>query len=138
MALPYLVEKHKSSIGDKKVVYSPEATVYGNLRTSDLAKMIERSTSLTRGDVLCAIAALVDAMTLGLSLGNSVTLDGFGTISLQLKNKKGSAKPTPQEVNLSDTEGVIARFKSSRELKNNLQDIEIVRYDPKNLLNTNS
>lgn len=135
MALPYLIQKHNSSIGEKGLVYVPQATVYGNLRTKDLAQIIERSTSLTKGDVLAAISALTDAIESQLSQGYSITLDDFGTFSLQIKNKRGSAKTDPKDVDLTDTDGVIIRFKSAPQLRKSLGEIKIVKYDPKNLLN---
>lgn len=134
MAIPYTVRMHKTSIEGKKIVYSPKSTVYENVRSDDLAKIIEHSTSLTRGDVYNAITALVDAMTSQLLMGNSVTLDGFGTFSLQLKNKMGNGKLTPQEVNLDGTLGVIVRFRSANDLRELLESAKIVKYDKKNLL----
>src|SRR5574344_2909493 len=66
--------------------YYAKSISLGEVHTSDLAKKISSSNSVTESDVYAVVAALMEEMKLSLGEGHTVVLDGFGRFKLSIES----------------------------------------------------
>ena len=94
----------------------------GLLSTDDLALDIQKTCSLTRGDVLHVIAELQGAIVRALKQGQMVSLNKIGTFDISI----GTAKPMYAEQHVYDSDIVVKgiTFRASDSLKAELKDIK--------------
>ena len=110
--------------GDPAKYYAVAKKV-SNITLDDIAKEIEKRSSLTRGDILSVLSNLVEVIPLFLRNGNSVSLGDFGTFRLTLQ---GEGKNTPEEVNARSVKKVRTVFISGTGLKKELAGTPIEKF----------
>jgi predicted histone-like DNA-binding protein len=92
----------------------------GTVGLQAIAKEIEGRSSLSLGDVRSVLSNLVEILPLFLKLGQSVSLEGFGSFRLTVSSD-GVEKP--EDLNARHIRGVKLSFLPSPDLKRNLADI---------------
>jgi predicted histone-like DNA-binding protein len=92
----------------------------GSVGIKQIAKEIENKSALSLGDVQNVLSNLVNALPLFLKLGQSVSLEGFGTFRLTVSSD-GADKP--EELDARHVKAVKIVFLPSTALKRSLQDI---------------
>jgi len=97
----------------------------GSITFNDIAKEIEKRSSLTRGDINNVLSNLVDVIPLFLKNGNTVRLGDFGSFHLTIQSK---GKDTPEEVNAKSVIKVKTVFVSGTGLKKEMEDMPIERF----------
>lgn len=90
--------------------YPMATTLYKPAEISDLAKIIEKSSTVAESDILAVLNALPLAMTAALDKGSTVHLQGLGTFYLTIDVKKGAGKATANEVSVQDIKKTNVRF----------------------------
>ena len=117
-------KKNPQKDGDPPKYYAVAKKV-SNITLDDIAKEIEKRSSLSRGDILNVLSNLVEVIPLFLKNGNSVSLGEFGTFRLTLK---AEGKDTPEEVNARSVKRVKAVFISGTGLKKELSGTPIEKF----------
>lgn len=86
MSVNYSLALMSSKPGDEnaKKLYYAKAQASGEVTMDEMAEDISYATSLTDGDVLNAIRALIKQVNRHLAAGKIVRLENFGTFQLQL------------------------------------------------------
>jgi predicted histone-like DNA-binding protein len=92
----------------------------GKVGTAQIAKEIEGRSALSLGDVQSVLSNLVELLPLFLKLGQSITLEGFGTFRISVTS---DGKDTADELSVHDVRGVRIIFLPSVELKRNIEGI---------------
>nr|DAJ56264.1 MAG TPA: DNA-binding protein [Caudoviricetes sp.] len=89
MSVNYSLALMSSKPGDKSAakLYYAKAQATGEVTMDEMAEDIAYATSLTDGDVLNAIRALIQQINKNLSAGKIVRLENFGSFQLQLSSK---------------------------------------------------
>nr|DAZ11417.1 MAG TPA: DNA-binding protein [Caudoviricetes sp.] len=88
MAIHYSVSAHlnpRDPEGDK--IYYAKAQAVGTVTINELAEDISYSTTLTDGDVLNVIRALIKQINKHIERGEIVKLENLGTFQLQISSK---------------------------------------------------
>lgn len=82
----YSLAHMSSKPGDDKApkLFYAKAQVSGEVTMDEMAEQIAYATSLTDGDVLNALRALIKQVNLNLAAGKIVRLENFGSFQLQL------------------------------------------------------
>ena len=82
----YSLALMSSKPGDDKAakLFYAKAQASGEITMDEMAEQISYATSLTDGDVLNAIRALIKQVNLNLAAGKIVRLENFGTFQIQL------------------------------------------------------
>ena len=81
------MSNRKTAEGD--VPFYPRVLIEHRTNSEEIAQMISKSTSFTKGDVLGVISALGEVIASELVAGHAVYLDGIGRFSPSLKLKDG-------------------------------------------------
>ena len=87
-----------------------------------LAEIVEKSTNVTKGDILNVLDAVSAATTSLIKLGHNVRFDRFGIFDLRVKVK---AMNTPEEVTADTIERITIGFTPDVDLKNNVKSVSI-------------
>lgn len=89
MAINYSIAglKNPSLMGTGEVKYYAKSQVSGEIGINQLAEEIAYSTTLTDGDVLNAIRALVKRITIHIQEGKIVRLESLGSFQVQLSGE---------------------------------------------------
>ena len=87
MAIHIRLFKNNVKSGKSFGKWFGRTTSMQEIHTSQLAEIIERRCSFTRGDVEGIIIALIDVMREQLQTGNTVVLDKFGRFRLTVENE---------------------------------------------------
>lgn len=85
MAVQYVVKQSKGTLG--KGQYYGRAVHPSTVNLDTIASRIQRSCSMTKGDVLAVLTEMVTVMNDELQNSNKVKLDGFGTFYVGIRTK---------------------------------------------------
>ena len=115
--------------GDGKKMY-PHLISMGEIGTDEIGERIMQATSLTRADVVGALAALADEMARRMAMGYSVRLDGIGTFRALLalekdaeveladsKTKRNAAAVTVGKISFRPDKSLLEETRSSMDLE---------------------
>jgi DNA-binding protein HU-beta len=89
------------------------------MNKSDLINEVSDKTGLTKTKANQAIDAIVEAIQNSLSVGEKVTLVGFGTFESTKRNQRKGRNPKTGD-SLLIPEKTVAKFKQGRQLYNKL------------------
>jgi predicted histone-like DNA-binding protein len=92
----------------------------GNVKIKGIAKEIAERSALSLGDVYSVLFNLTEVLPVFLKLGQSVTLDGFGSFHVSVSSEGAAAR---EELNARHVKGVKLRFLPSADLKRDLEGI---------------
>jgi predicted histone-like DNA-binding protein len=92
----------------------------GAVGLKEIAHEIEGRSALSPGDVRSVLSNLVQVLPIFLKLGQSVSIEGFGTFRVSVSS---DGAETPEELNARHVKGVKMLFLPSAELKRSLEDI---------------
>ncbi|MBP1629398.1 MAG: domain fused to wHTH, Ig, or Glycine-rich motif [Bacteroidetes bacterium] len=87
-----------------------------------MAAMIEKSTTVSRGDTLNVLDAMATAAVTMIKAGHNVKFDGLGIFDLKTKVK---AMNTPEEVTADTIERITIGFIPTVELKDQMKSVSI-------------
>lgn len=104
--MPYYKKRKKKNNGKW---YPQSVTVGEPVTTDEIAKLLADFSSASVGDTYNILKNLPRAMSIYLSNGRSVKLDGVGTFYYTAK-ANGQGVDTPEEVNANQIVGVRVRF----------------------------
>lgn len=104
--MPYF-KKRKKKINGKW--YPQSVTVGEPVTTDEVAQLLADLSAVSPGDTFSVLKNLARAMSIYMSSGRTVKLDGVGTFYYSAK-ANGQGVDTPEEVNASQIVGVRVRF----------------------------
>lgn len=116
MSVNYSLAHMSSKPGDDaapKLFYA-KAQAAGEVTMDEMAEDIAYSTSLTDGDVLNAIRALIKQVNKHLAAGKIVRLETFGTFQVQLQSEGAE---TEKKFTSSNITGAIIQFRPGKPIK---------------------
>lgn len=116
MSVNYSLAQMSSKPGDKtaaKLFYA-KAQANGEVTMDEIAEDIAYATSLTDGDALNTIRALIKQINKNLAAGKIVRLENFGSFQLQLSSK-GST--TEKEFTTTNITAVNIQFRPGKPIK---------------------
>ena len=126
MGYSYKVNKRKSKTKDgiEHTKYYACAKRGKLVSSKELAQEISERSSLTQGDVYGSLSALSDVIKNHLLLGNSIKLDGIGTISLSI-----TSEPSDEEDKVNARTLKVGKicFKADRELNEDVKNVSFVK-----------
>lgn len=127
MAYKYRVRKKiDKSKGQEQVKYYPVPVISGKTSLRQLGDRISDRCSMTRSDVLGVVDALSYMIQQELHQGNSVDMEGIGTLSVSVSSP-GFDSPdqcTPGKVTVKRV-----CFLADKEMKKSLRTIQFIRID---------
>lgn len=82
--------------------YYAKAQASGEVTMDEMAEQIAYATSLTDGDVLNAIRALIQQTNLHLAAGKIVRLENFGSFQIQLRSEGADTEKKFTTANITD------------------------------------
>ena len=126
MSYSYKVNKRKfrTKDGVEHVKYYACAKRGKLVSSKELAQEISQRCSLTAGDIYGSLSALSDVLKNHLLLGNSIKLDGIGTISLSITSEPSDEEDT---VNARTLKVGKICFKADRELNEDVKNVSFVK-----------
>ena len=104
--MPYF-KKRKKKINGKW--YPQSVTVGEPVSTDEVAQLLADLSAVSPGDTFSVLKNLARAMSIYMSSGRTVKLDGVGTFYYSAK-ANGQGVDTPEEVNANQIVGVRVRF----------------------------
>ena len=104
--MPYF-KKRKKKINGKW--YPQSVTVGEPVTTDEVAQLLADLSAVSPGDTFSVLKNLARAMSIYMSSGRTVKLDGVGTFYYSAK-ANGQGVDTPEEVNVNQIVGVRVRF----------------------------
>lgn len=116
MSVNYSLAHMSSKPGDDdapKLFYA-KAQASGEVTMDEMADEIAYSTSLTDGDVLNAIRALIKQVNKNLAAGKIVRLENFGTFQLQLCSEGSETEKKFTSANIT---GASVQFRPGKPIK---------------------
>ena len=126
MSYSYKVNKRKfrTKDGVEHVKYYACAKRGKLVSSKELAQEISQRCSLTAGDIYGSLSALSDVIKNHLLLGNSIKLDGIGTISLSM-----TSEPSDEEDKVNARTIKVGKicFKADRELNEDVRAVSFVK-----------
>lgn len=126
MSYSYKVNKRKfrTKDGVEHVKYYACAKRGKLVSSKELAQEISQRCSLTAGDIYGSLSALSDVIKNHLLLGNSIKLDGIGTISLSI-----TSEPSDEEDKVNARTIKVGKicFKADRELNEDVRAVSFVK-----------
>lgn len=116
MSVKYSLALMSSKPGDKKApkLYYAKSQTDGVVEMDDMADEIAYATSLTDGDVLNVLRALIRQLRMQLAAGKCVHMENLGNFQLQLSSK-GAA--TEKEFNASNIRAARIQFRPGKMMK---------------------
>ena len=105
MAVQYITYQDNRSNGNGK--WYGRAIAPATLNLEAMAKRIERSCSMTHGDVLGVLTELVEVMNNHITNGNKVKLPGVGTFYVNIRSKGAQSEEDFKGANIK---GVAVKF----------------------------
>lgn len=94
--------------------YYAKAQANGEITMDEIAEDISYATSLTDGDVLNALRALIQQINKNLAAGKIVRLENFGTFQIQLCSEGAETEKKFTSANIT---GVSIQFRPGRPIK---------------------
>jgi DNA-binding protein HU-beta len=114
------VKKKVRQLG-KKVAWLVEWGSY--MTKADLIEGLANRTRLSKTDAECAINVIFEGLTRALSVGDRVTISGFGTFGTTAREARTGRNPrTGDQIEISASKFV--KFKSAKQLKELLNLVE--------------
>nr|DAT34316.1 MAG TPA: DNA-binding protein [Caudoviricetes sp.] len=112
----YSLALMSSKPGDDKAakLFYAKAQASGEITMDEMAEQISYATSLTDGDVLNAIRALIKQVNLNLAAGKIVRLENFGTFQIQLCSDGAETEKKFTSANIT---GAHIQFRPGRPIK---------------------
>jgi predicted histone-like DNA-binding protein len=119
MTVSYKVVAKKNPL-DKAAPAKHYATLVskGSFSLVDLAKRMEKITSLSRGDIISVLETFVDLIPEVLSEGNIVRLGNLGSVKITVRSE-GSEKP--EDVSGQNIKKVVLHFSAGKEVSDKLK-----------------
>ena len=116
MSVNYSLAHMSSKPGDDAApkLYYAKAQASGEMTMDEMADEIAYSTSLTDGDVLNAIRALIKQVNKNLAAGKIVRLENFGTFQLQLCSEGSETEKKFTSANIT---GASVQFRPGKPIK---------------------
>lgn len=116
MSVNYSLAQMSSKSGDDTAskLYYAKAQASGEVTMDEMAEDIAYSTSLTDGDVLNAIRALIKQVNKNLAAGKIVRVENFGTFQLQLCSTGAETVKTFTSANIT---GASIQFRPGKPIK---------------------
>lgn len=111
-SLAHMSTKPGDDTAPKK--YYAKAQASGEVTMDEIAEDIAYSTSLTDGDVLNAIRALIKQVNKHLAAGKIVRLETFGTFQIQLQSEGAE---TEKKFTTSNITGASIQFRPGKPIK---------------------
>lgn len=105
MAVQYITYQDNRSNGNGK--WYGRVITPATLNLEAMAKRIERSCSMTHGDVLGVLTELVEVMNNHITNGNKVKLPGVGTFYVNIRSKGAQSEEVFKGANIK---GVAVKF----------------------------
>ena len=119
--LKYKIIKQRNALDEnKKEMFYPRLTGRQNYDLNDVAKMISRRSSLTKGDIVATLVSLEEIIPELLASGHTVKLGELGTFSL---HAKANTSPDESKVTWRSFKGLITRFRAGKALKLRLSKV---------------
>lgn len=125
MAIKYEFYRNPNSQGTNKKRYHARVVPSGRITTDQLAKEIQKESSLTVADVKSVLIALADKMSEHLGEGRKVYLEGIGYFQINLHCKEEVR--TMNGVRSENIEFKSVSFRADIDLKKNLKQQKIRR-----------
>lgn len=119
-----LVERRNPLDPNAPGKFYANAVNIGMVELKDFAGRIEKSTSLTRGDIMNVLEGFIDELPVFLKMGASVRLGNFATLRLTISS---TGSDTFEAFTTENIRGVRIVFATSRDLKNSMLDISYER-----------
>lgn len=94
MAINYSVARMKNPAEPDVYKYYPKAQANGSVDINELAEEIAYATTLTDGDVLNVIRALVKRINIHISNGQIVKLENLGSFQAQIQSEGSATEET--------------------------------------------
>jgi predicted histone-like DNA-binding protein len=101
-----------------QMVFDAESA--GNVGLQKIVKEMESRSAFSLGDAQSVLSNLMEVMSIFLTLGQSIKLEGFGTFRVTVSS---DSTATADELNAHHVKGVKLIFQPSVNLKRNLEDI---------------
>lgn len=116
MSVNYSLAQMSSKPGDKEApkLYYAKAQCSGEVTIDDLAEEIAYATSLTDGDVLNVIRAMIRQTNRNLAAGKIVRWENFGSFQLQLQSEGAETKKAFTAANII---GASVQFRPGKPIK---------------------
>lgn len=116
MSVNYSLAHMSSKPGDDKAakLYYAKAQATGEVTMDEIAEDISYATSLTDGDVLNAIRALIKQVNRHLAAGKIVRLETFGSFQLQLSS---TGADTEKKFTSANITGANIQFRPGKPIK---------------------
>lgn len=125
MSILYEFYRNPNSQGTNKKRFHARVVPCGKVSTDQLAKEIQKESSLTEADVKAVLVSLADKLAEHLGEGRKVHLDGIGYFSVNLKCKEEVRSTTGARSENIEFKSVA--FRADAELKNELKKQKIRR-----------
>lgn len=94
MAINYSIARMKNPAEPDVYKYYPKAQANGSVEINELAEEIAYATTLTDGDVLNVIRALVKRINLHIANGQIVKLENLGSFQAQIRSDGADTEDT--------------------------------------------
>ena len=109
---------------DGQPLYHPRAVTTGTVSTEEIARDIQKATSLTEGDVVACLTALSYSLQTNLSASRRVHLEGIGYFQLSLE-----APPAkdPKQYNASNVHIKAIRYRADKVMKERMSGAKFMR-----------
>lgn len=116
MSVNYSLAHMSTKPGDDKApkLYYAKAQASGEVTMDEMAEQISYATSLTDGDVLNALRALIKQVNINLAAGKIVRLENFGTFQLQLCSTGAETQKKFTSANITEAS---IQFRPGRPIK---------------------
>lgn len=104
MSVNYSLAHMSTKPGDDKAPkkYYAKAQANGEITMDEIAEDISYATSLTDGDVLNALRALIQQINKNLAAGKIVRLENFGSFQIQLQSTGAETEKKFTSANITD------------------------------------
>ncbi|MBP1629949.1 MAG: domain fused to wHTH, Ig, or Glycine-rich motif [Bacteroidetes bacterium] len=122
------IMKFKKTKKDIHVGYNPgekylaQLVKYETISFKTMAQMIEKSSTVSRGDIMNVMDSMMAQTLFMLKAGHPVKYDGFGTFHIKTKVK---AMNTPEEVTASTIESIAISFLPDKEARDDMKTVSI-------------
>jgi predicted histone-like DNA-binding protein len=113
-----ILKKNPLQPGSAKWYLTQEKT--GTVGLKEIAQEISGRSSLSLGDVLSALSNLVEILPLFLKLGQTIRLDGFGSLHLSVASE---GTEQAEELSVRHVKGTRLIFRPNPAMKRSLGDI---------------
>lgn len=124
MSLRYKIwkRKFKDASGTQQEKYYAVKETFSCTSTEEIAERIEKASSMTKGDVSSVIISLADWVASELSIGNSVKINGIGTINISVTS---TPMDSPDDIDTAIVKSGRITFRPDPKLKKILEESHV-------------